>query len=266
MRAVLVVLNMVIMAFRYSRALQIPAFATRRAERWLLHASQQQPPLTPITHNRPSLNSNYVTLAQRRRNQQRLLATLEEEEVDPGVVEGTNLRIVKYPHPALRTPNVDVTEEELKDGSMAQLAKEMFMMMYASQGVGLAAPQVGVNKRLMIYNESGDPKRWLDEIVLINPKIIEFSESTDVENEGCLSFPQVRGDVTRSKWIKVEALNLKGKKIKRKFVEWEARIFQHEYDHLDGVVFIDRLTEESKEKAQPKLQELIQEFGEGGVL
>lgn len=79
----------------------------------------------------------------------------------------------------------------------------MFLVMYASEGVGLAAPQVGINKRLMVYNESGDRKKWLNEMVMVNPKIVEFSEAKDVENEGCLSFPDMRGDVQRSKWIKV---------------------------------------------------------------
>ena len=189
-----------------------------------------------------------------------------KEEVDPGVVPGTDLRIVKYPHPALRAPNTEVTEEELKDGSMSKLAKEMFLVMYAAEGVGLAAPQVGTNKRLMVYNESGDKKKWLDEVVMVNPKIVEFSEARDVETEGCLSFPDMNGEVERPKWIKVEALNLKGKKIKRKFTGWEARIFQHEYDHLDGTVYIDRLTKEGRAEVQPTLDALIEEFGEGGAL
>lgn len=142
----------------------------------------------------------------------------------------------------------------------------MFLVMYATQGVGLAAPQVGINKRLMVYNESGDSKKWLNEVVMVNPKIIQFSEATDVENEGCLSFPDMRGDVKRSKWIKVEALNLKGKKMKKKFKGWEARIFQHEYDHLDGVVYPDRLTDEGKAEVKERLDELVEEFGEGGAL
>jgi len=66
--------------------------------------------------------------------------------------------------------------------------------------------------------------------------------------------------------LQVEALNLKGKKVKRKFEGWEARIFQHEYDHLDGTVYIDRLTEEGRKEVQPRLDELIAEFGEGGAL
>jgi peptide deformylase len=188
------------------------------------------------------------------------------EEVDPGKVEGTDLRVLKYPHPALRADNVEVTEDELKSGEIGKIAKEMFLVMYATQGVGLAAPQVGINKRLMVYNQSGDKKKWLDEVIMVNPKIVEYSESVDVEREGCLSFPGMNGEVQRSKWIKVEALNLKGKKIKKKFNGWEARIFQHEYDHLDGILYPDRLTEEGKEEVKGRLEELIQEFGQGGVL
>jgi len=189
-----------------------------------------------------------------------------EEEVDPGKVEGTDLRVLKYPHPALRADNVEVTEEELKSGEISKIAKEMFLVMYATKGVGLAAPQVGINKRLMVYNQSGDKKKWLEEVIMVNPKIVEFSESVDVEREGCLSFPGMNGEVQRSKWIKVEAVNLKGKKIKKKFNGWEARIFQHEYDHLDGVLYPDRLTEEGKEEVKGRLEELIQEFGQGGAL
>ena len=73
-------------------------------------------------------------------------------------MEGTDLRVLKYPHPSLRAPNAEITEAELKDGSISRIAKEMFAVMYAAAGVGLAAPQVGVNKRLMVYNESGDKK------------------------------------------------------------------------------------------------------------
>jgi peptide deformylase len=142
----------------------------------------------------------------------------------------------------------------------------MFLVMYASRGVGLAAPQVGINKRLMVYNESGDPKDWMGETVMINPIIVEFSDATDIEQEGCLSFPAIRGDVERSRWIKVEAMNIRGKKFKKKFRGWEARIFQHEYDHLDGKVFIDRLTADSRKEAQPKLDGLISDFGVGAAI
>lgn len=190
----------------------------------------------------------------------------QKEEVDPGAVEGTDLRIVKYPHPALRAQNAEITPEELESDEIKNLARDMLKVMYAAEGVGLAAPQVGVNKRLMVYNPSGDSKKWLEETILVNPQIVEFSDAQDTETEGCLSFPDMNGEVARSKWIKVEAMNLKGKKMKKKFNGWEARIFQHEYDHLDGKVYIDRLSEDGRATVQPRLDELVADFGEGGAL
>jgi peptide deformylase len=183
------------------------------------------------------------------------------EEVDPGIIEGTDLRILKYPHSSLRATNALVTTDELQNGSIAKIAREMFLIMYAAQGVGLAAPQVGVNKRFMIYNESGDRSKWLNEVTLINPIITEYSDTTDIEIEGCLSFPNMNGSVSRSKWIKVEAMNLKGKTIKKKYKGWEARIFQHEYDHLDGIVYIDRLIDDENKQTlvTPRLAQLIQD-------
>jgi len=176
--------------------------------------------------------------------------------------------VLIYPHPSLRAPNAEIPVGDLTGPGceISTLAKEMFLVMYAARGVGLAAPQVGVNKRLMVYNESGDPKDWMRETVMVNPRIIERSENTDVEEEGCLSFPKIRGNVERSKWIKIEAYNLRGKKFKKKFKGWEARIFQHEYDHLDGRVFVDRLTPEGRGGAQPGLDALIADFGEGGAI
>lgn len=101
---------------------------------------------------------------------------------------------------------------------------------------------------------------------MVNPQIVESSDAKDIETEACLSFPGMQGDVERPKWIKVEALNLKGKKIKRKFIGFEARIFQHEYDHLDATVYIDRLTEDGRKQVQPTLDQLIKAYGEGGAL
>lgn len=182
-----------------------------------------------------------------------------KEEIDPGAVEGTDYRIVKYPHPSLRAENAEVVLPEEQE-SITKISKEMLKIMYKAQGVGLAAPQIGVNKRLMVYNPTGDSKKWLEETILVNPKIVEYSDAQDEEIEGCLSFPDMQGEVVRSKWIKVEAVTPKGRKIKKKFKGWEARIFQHEYDHLDGTVYTDRLKEETKEKVQPRLNELIEEF------
>eukprot|EP00934_Nitzschia_sp_Nitz4_P008995 Nitzschia sp. Nitz4//scaffold42_size132992//5258//6073//NITZ4_003377-RA/size132992-processed-gene-0.24-mRNA-1//-1//CDS//3329551652//8985//frame0 len=189
------------------------------------------------------------------------------------------LEIVKYPHPALRAKSVDIPLEILKRPKassqdshkeqrqqLQKLAQDMLNTMYESEGVGLAAPQVGVNQRLMVYNPMGDPNMSSEETVLVNPKIVHYDEETDEMPEGCLSFPDMQGNVVRSLTIHVKALTLQGKKVNRVLEGWEARIFQHEYDHLEGVVYIDRLSKEDKETIQPKIDKLIQEFGGGGVL
>ncbi|GMH69328.1 hypothetical protein TrST_g1130 [Triparma strigata] len=190
-----------------------------------------------------------------------------DEEVDPGAVPGTDYRIVKYPHPSLRLNNEECTPEQISSGTISLISKQMFKIMYAANGVGLAAPQIGVNLRLMVYNPSGDPKKWMEETVWVNPKVVSSSDSLSVEEEGCLSFPDMQGLVERPKWIKVEGLNLKGKVLKKKFTGFEARVFQHEYDHLDGVVYVDRLTtDEERERVKGRLDELVEEFdGEGAV-
>ena len=222
----------------------------------------------------PAISAKIVTLHRRSHLSTRLFSVEQQggrvvgaqEEIDPGKVEGTDLRILKYPHPALRAVNAEITPDELEDGSIVKIAKEMLLLMYAAEGVGLAAPQVGINKRLMVFNESGDRQKWLTETVLVNPRIVDYGPATDFELEGCLSFPGMSGEVERSKWIKVEALTTKGKKVKKKYSGWEARVFQHEYDHLDGKVYVDRLSEDDLKQVQPVLDELVQEFGPGGVL
>mmetsp|Transcript_2754 Transcript_2754/g.7658 ORF Transcript_2754/g.7658 Transcript_2754/m.7658 type:complete len:244 (-) Transcript_2754:93-824(-) len=176
------------------------------------------------------------------------------DEINPGVVAGTDLRILEYPHPLLRAENEEIIEF---DDDLKQLAKEMFAIMYASNGVGLAAPQLGINKRLMVYNPEGDPKKWLSEIVLCNPNIEHFSAATTLEEEGCLSFPGFTADVVRSANIKVVFQSLTGKQKRKKLRGWEARIFQHEYDHLDGTLYVDRLKKGERAKVEEPLDGLI---------
>jgi peptide deformylase len=191
--------------------------------------------------------------------------TLLEEEVDPGEVSG--LTILKWPHPALRAPNAEV---EAFDDDLRALSRRMFDLMYKAAGVGLAAPQVGINKRMIVWNECGDAKKWLTEAVLVNPKITDRSDKTEADQEGCLSFPGVPPDserlVSRHTWIKVEAFNLKGKPFKKKYEGFEAKIFQHEYDHLEGKMYIDHLSPEHSAEIQPRLDQLLAEHGPGGAL
>ena len=117
---------------------------------------------------------------------------------------------------------------------LKRLSREMLMIMYAAQGVGLAAPQIGVNKRLMVFNEEGEEGEG-EEMVLVNPKIVETSDEKKLGREGCLSFPKIEGRVERHSWIEVEYQNLHGEKMKTRFEGFPSVIFQHEYDHLDKV-------------------------------
>lgn len=186
-----------------------------------------------------------------------------EEEINPGAVDGTDLRILEYPHPLLRAPNSEVVSF---DDSLRKLTQEMFAIMYASRGVGLAAPQLGINKRLMVFNPEGKKEKWMSEVVLCNPRIVERGAGRETDEEGCLSFPGFTADVDRAGWIQVEFQTGRGKAMRKRFDGWEARIFQHEYDHLDGVLYVDRLTTAEKARIQPELDRLVAAHGPGGAL
>uniref|UniRef100_A0A0G4HD43 Peptide deformylase n=1 Tax=Chromera velia CCMP2878 TaxID=1169474 RepID=A0A0G4HD43_9ALVE len=182
-----------------------------------------------------------------------------EEEVDPGIVDG--LSIIKYPDPRLRAHNEEISY--FKGYGLTEVVGKMWKLMYKANGVGLAAPQVGINKRLMVFNESGNPRNKSKEMVLLNPQIVARGENERAGPEGCLSFPGVGGQVKRSTSIQVEYQTLTGEKKKREFRGFEAVVFQHEYDHLDGVLFIDRLFKPDEvEKAEQPLQVLKDDWRE----
>ena len=147
------------------------------------------------------------------------------------------LKIVKYPEPILSQPGEPVNEF---DGELRKLAADMFETMYAAQGVGLAAPQVGVSKRVTVIDLSAgkDPAKKL---VLVNPEIT-FSEGKQYEEEGCLSFPDIREKVVRAFKVKIRAQDEKGKWFEMEGEELLSRAFQHEIDHLDGMLFIYRMS------------------------
>jgi len=147
------------------------------------------------------------------------------------------LKILKYPEPVLEQPGEPVTEfnDELR-----KLVDDMFETTYAAQGIGLAAPQVGVSKRLTVIDlsQGKDPEQRL---VLINPEII-LSEGKQYEEEGCLSFPDIREKVVRAAKVRIRAQNERGKWFEMDGEELLSRAFQHEIDHLDGIVFIFRMS------------------------
>eukprot|EP00596_Hydrurales_sp_CCMP1899_P005822 CAMPEP_0119035062 /NCGR_PEP_ID=MMETSP1177-20130426/2040_1 /TAXON_ID=2985 /ORGANISM="Ochromonas sp, Strain CCMP1899" /LENGTH=225 /DNA_ID=CAMNT_0006992955 /DNA_START=89 /DNA_END=766 /DNA_ORIENTATION=+ len=183
-------------------------------------------------------------------------------EVDPGDVKGTKLKILKYPHPKLRAVNEEIT---VFDDALVQSAREMLMIMHASEGVGLAAPQVGINKRLMVFNEKADDTLMEYEMILANPVIIAHSEATDLKEEGCLSFPQIFGKVNRWLEINVEYQNTQGEKKSLELKGYAARIFQHEFDHLDKVLFIDKLIDADKKTNEKRLAKYVKKYGAGGA-
>ena len=147
------------------------------------------------------------------------------------------LTIVKYPEPVLEQPGEPVTEfnDELR-----KLVADMFETMYASQGIGLAAPQVAVSKRITVIDVSNG-KDSAKKMVLINPEIIE-REGKLYEEEGCLSFPDIREKVVRAAKVRIRAQDEHGKWFEMDGDELLARAFQHEIDHLDGIVFIFRMS------------------------
>jgi peptide deformylase len=160
--------------------------------------------------------------------------------------------IVKYPDPVLakRGETITVFDDKLKT-----LVEEMFESMYAAQGIGLAAPQIGISQRLTVIDVSFK-KNPDDKVVLINPEIIE-REGEQYEEEGCLSLPDIREKVKRAAKVKVRAQNVRGEWFEIEGEELLSRAFQHEIDHLDGVLFIDRLSRLKKDLTVRKIKKLI---------
>ncbi|XP_057983914.1 peptide deformylase 1B, chloroplastic/mitochondrial [Malania oleifera] len=150
------------------------------------------------------------------------------------------LKIVEYPDPILRAKNkrIDAFDDNLK-----KLVEEMFDVMYKTDGCGLSAPQVGINVQVMVFNPVGERGDG-DEIVLINPRINKYSKKKVLFNEGCLSFPKIYADVERPESVKIDAQDISGARFTIKLSGLLARVFQHEFDHLQGILFCDRMTEE----------------------
>lgn len=147
--------------------------------------------------------------------------------------------IVLTPDPVLRRKAHKITKI---DKELQTLIDDMIETMRQAPGVGLAAPQVGVSQRLIVveYGSEEDEEAPKKLFVLINPEIVEVSEETVDGVEACLSIPRMVGEVERHQRITVRGLNRHGKPVKIKLRNWLARIFQHEIDHLDGILFTDR--------------------------
>jgi peptide deformylase len=159
--------------------------------------------------------------------------------------------IVKFPDPILQRRAEPVTEfnQELRT-----LVDDMFTSMYAAMGIGLAAPQIGISKRITVIDLSNQ-KKAEDKIVLINPVIL-VQEGKQFEEEGCLSLPEIRERVKRAMRVTVRAQDAHGKWFEMEGDELLARAFQHEIDHLDGILFIYRVSALKRDLALRKIRKL----------
>mgnify|MGYP000989377861 FL=1 len=149
------------------------------------------------------------------------------------------MRIVKYPHPTLRHKSKPLRRV---DSELKKMIHQMFDLMYTHDGVGLAANQVDLPYRLLVMNVKSDPAAKDEEHAFINPVILERKGSIEEKEEGCLSLPDLYAPVRRSQKIVLNAYNLAGEEVTWELNGMYARVAQHECDHLDGVLFIDRLT------------------------
>ena len=159
--------------------------------------------------------------------------------------------VVKYPDPVLSKRGEEVT---VFDAKLKQLVEEMFESMYVAQGIGLAAPQISVSKRITVIDVSFK-KNPADKIVLINPQIVDRTGKQN-EEEGCLSLPDIREKVTRAEWVRVRAQKADGEWFELEGEELLGRCMQHEIDHLDGILFIDRLSRLKRDLVLRKIKKL----------
>jgi peptide deformylase len=156
----------------------------------------------------------------------------------------TTYAIRTFGDPVLRQRARDVEEF---DGKLAKLAEDMITTMYAAPGVGLAAPQVGIERRLFVYDWGSGPD------AIANPEIVE-SDGEWAYVEGCLSIPGLVCEVIRPKTVHLRGRDLNGEEVEFEVDEFEARVFQHELDHLDGVLFVERLDDDQRKQVMKILR------------
>jgi peptide deformylase len=167
-----------------------------------------------------------------------------------------SLEIIHYPHPTLRHRSKPIKKV---DAELRAIVAQMFELMYQHEGVGLAANQVNLPYRLFVTNVEGDPKIKEAECVFINP-VLSKGRGQVEDEEGCLSIPDLRAPVVRKESIHVQAYDLTGNEIEADVTDFAARVLQHETDHLDGTLFIDRLGQAQFADMKDKLYEFELNF------
>ena len=166
------------------------------------------------------------------------------------------MKIVNYPHPALRHRAVPL---KAIDKKVHLHVGQMLELMYEGRGLGLAAPQVALPYQIFIMNLKVDPNDKEAERVFINPLILERKGSVEGE-EGCLSFPGLFQKVRRAKTIRFQAYDLRGELVEGTVSDLEARVWQHEVDHLDGVLFIDKMGPIAKMASRADLRKFEHDY------
>jgi peptide deformylase len=151
------------------------------------------------------------------------------------------LKVARMGHPVLRTKARTVDKLELKNPTVQQFIENMIDTMYEYSGVGLAAPQVHEGLRVFVAMVDADGRGEGDALTFVNPEITVIGDQTVEGWEGCLSIPDVRGRVPRAQHIKITALDRNAKRFELELKDFPARVVQHETDHLDGVLFLERM-------------------------
>ena len=151
------------------------------------------------------------------------------------------LKVSRMGHPVLRQRTALIQPDDISMASMQRLIDDMFDTMNEYAGIGLAAPQVHQELRLFVAGVD-DPNSTMQPVVMINPEIEVIGEETEEDWEGCLSIPDIRGKVLRAKDIRVRSLDRHGKLQQLTANGFPARVIQHETDHLNGILFVDRMT------------------------
>lgn len=168
------------------------------------------------------------------------------------------MRIIQFPHPTLRRVSKPLRRV---DDELRNIVREMFDLMYQAKGIGLAANQVDLPYRLFVLNLTGDPAEAEEEQVFINPVLSDPKGTAEAE-EGCLSLPGLYAQVRRPETITINAYDLTGQEIEETIDGLFARAAQHETDHLNGVLFIDRLSPTTRLSLKDTLEEFEIEFAD----
>ena len=169
------------------------------------------------------------------------------------------MQIVHYPHPSLGYSSRPITSV---NEALRRTVREMFELMYEAKGVGLAANQVALPLRVFIMNISGDSDLADEEHVFLNPELSGQAGSVEAE-EGCLSVPELYGQVKRFERVTIEAYDLDGEGFAMDLDELPARVVQHETDHLDGLMFFDRMNDLDRQAIEPQIDEFVTVFRHG---